>query len=345
MNLKISYPYLIYTNTDMYNYTNKTFHYLLWFQPSLWYILFLENEMYVFLDARYYSSLSDENKRHIKKQVSFKWVIHFTLLSWDIKECISFLLPDKKLFVEKSMSLSFFDELKNSWFSISFVDDVFQKRRIIKTQEEKEKIKKAIAIIEAVWEDIVSLNKKGLLIWKTELWLRGYIVKRIFELWWERESFNAVVAFWENSAIPHHKSGTTVIWNGPLLVDMWAYFEGYASDFTRTMWVGEKTDLHDEFVSIQNLVKSSYKKAREAVKLWKKTSFIDKKARDFLDDAGYGTFFTHSTGHGVGLDIHEKPTISQKSQEILEEGMVFTIEPWLYFPWKFWVRYENIIIL
>lgn len=345
MKINFPLPYLIYTDSDNFWYTNKAFTYILWFQPSLGYILFWEKEVFIFLDARYIACLWNWTKKSIKKQISYDWKIHFKLLSWDIKKELISLLPHKKLFVDMSISLSFFEELENFWLSISWTKDFFQEKRLIKSQEEKEKIKKAINIIENVWEEIVVMNKEWLLIWKTELWIRWYIVKKIFELWWESESFDTVVAFWENSAIPHHSSGNTVIWNWPLLVDMGAYFEGYASDFTRTLWVGEKTDLYEEFLFIQNLVEWAYQEAKKAVRVWENACFIDKKARDFLSDAWYGDFFTHSTWHWVGLDIHEKPSISEKSLDILKEWMVFTIEPWLYFPWKFWVRYENIIII
>jgi Xaa-Pro aminopeptidase len=145
---------------------------------------------------------------------------------------------------------------------------------------------------------------------------------------------------------------------------MWALYNWYCSDFTRTIRVwnpsptlplsreGEnKTSPltrwewggFEEFQKIYNSVKKAHEKAFKFAKPWVTGKDIDNIARKSIEQDGYWEYFTHSTGHGVGLNIHEQPWISKKSENIIQKGMVFTIEPGIYLPWKFWVRLENIV--
>jgi len=192
------------------------------------------------------------------------------------------------------------------------------------------------------------LNKQWELLWKTELQVRSIIISKVMEFGWNGESFDSIVWFGENSAIPHHSAWETVIWEGVLLIDMWALYKWYCSDFTRTFWVSSpnlswgKGIEQEEFEKIYNIVKQAHNIAFENTKAWMTWEDVDSFARKYIEEAWYGEYFTHSTGHWIWLDVHELPSISKNKENILEDGMVFTIEPWIYLPWKFWVRLEDI---
>jgi Xaa-Pro dipeptidase len=125
---------------------------------------------------------------------------------------------------------------------------------------------------------------------------------------------------------------------------MWAKHKWYCSDFTRTFWVGKKTDDYDEFHKVYSSVKKASIKATLWARVWMKASQIDALARKSIIKDGYWDYFSHSTGHGVGLNIHEGPWITQMSDDKIKTGMMFTIEPGIYLPGKFWVRIENIVL-
>jgi len=174
--------------------------------------------------------------------------------------------------------------------------------------------------------------------------LRSLIVSEFFKSGAMGESFPAIVASGKGSAIPHWETSTRPIKHGqPLLIDMGLLWKGYCTDFTRTIHLGRASS---EFKKIYNIVKDAHLFALEKVKVGRKISEIDKTARDYIKKKGYGKFFIHSTGHGVGIEIHEFPRVYYKGVDkdvIIEEGMVFTIEPGIYLGGKFGVRLENIV--
>lgn len=340
-------PSLIYTNEDFYSYTNKTFEYLLWFQPSLGYIIIARVNIYIILDSRYFNKLENIDKEDLFDKIGKKIKLNFILLNKNIEEILKEILNNKRqINIENSASLSFYNKLSNFWFEIKTISPIFEKNRIIKDISEIKSIKGAIKIISKVWRDIELLNKSWEIFWKTEIQIKRLIINKIFEYWWTWESFPSIVAYWKNSALPHHETWKTKIKNGPLLIDMWAIYNWYCSDFTRTLWVWEKkTKKYDKFIVVQKIVKKAHNEALKSAKIWIKCSFIDKIARDYITEAWYWEYFSHSTWHWVWLDIHESPYISSKSNDIIKAWMVFTIEPWIYLPWEFGIRYENIVII
>ncbi len=167
-------------------------------------------------------------------------------------------------------------------------------------------------------------------------------------------SFSPIVAINENAAKPHAlPSPTKILKKGDLLLlDAGVIYKRYCSDRTRTAEVDEnfnfkknkQTFSDPEKQKIYDIVLKAQKASIKAVKIGAKASDIDKAGRDVISKAGYGEYFIHSTGHGVGVDIHELPVIGQRSDTIIEEGMVFSIEPGIYLPNKFGVRIEDVVI-
>ena len=154
-----------------------------------------------------------------------------------------------------------------------------------------------------------------------------------------------IVAVGPNSALPHHQTGDSVIKAGDiLLIDFGGenIEGGYMSDTTRTFAVKH---IPDGFLEIYNIVKRANQTAFEAVKPGVPCRDIDKAARDVISAAGYGSYFTHRVGHGLGLDVHEHPYMSLDNERLIEAGNVFSIEPGIYLPGQFGVRIEDIVFV
>lgn len=166
-------------------------------------------------------------------------------------------------------------------------------------------------------------------------------------------SFSPIVAFGANAAKPHAlPSSKNLSKHELVLLDAGVKYERYCSDRTRTAFYDENFAFEKAQTFSDSLTQKVYDtvlKAQEAaikaVKVGVRASAIDKAAREVIEDAGFGSYFVHSTGHGVGLDIHELPVISTRSNTIIEEHMVFTIEPGIYLPEQLGVRIEDTIIV
>jgi Xaa-Pro aminopeptidase len=156
-------------------------------------------------------------------------------------------------------------------------------------------------------------------------------------------SFETIIAAGSRSALPHGRASQEEIpRSGFVVCDFGVILAGYCSDMTRTVFVGHADDKARKFYGA---VREAQQAAVEAVRPGVPVSDIDRAARTILKKAGLGSFFTHSTGHGVGLEIHELPRIAGGQQEILQPGMVVTIEPGAYVPRKWGVRIEDMVVV
>jgi Xaa-Pro aminopeptidase len=151
----------------------------------------------------------------------------------------------------------------------------------------------------------------------------------------------AIVGTGPNGASPHHEPGRRVIEEGDLVVcDFGGRRRGYSSDVTRTFSVGGASD---EQQKVHRVVHGASEAARAAVGPGVTCQEIDRAARRVVEEAGFGEFFIHRTGHGIGLEVHEHPYIVEGNETPLEEGMTFSIEPGVYLPGRFGVRIEDIV--
>jgi len=152
-----------------------------------------------------------------------------------------------------------------------------------------------------------------------------------------------IVGAGANGAFPHHHTGDTKLKAGDAVVmDIGGGQSGYSSDITRMALIGNAPDGYQE---IHNIVERAVTAAMKAAKPGVKAHVVDDAARGVITDAGYGEYFMHRTGHGMGIEIHETPYITASSQVVLDEGMVFSIEPGIYLPDRFGLRLEDIVIL
>ncbi len=157
----------------------------------------------------------------------------------------------------------------------------------------------------------------------------------------EDKAFEFIVASGARGALPHGKAGGKRILSGELVtIDFGSVYNGYNSDETVTIAVGTPDNRQRE---VYQIVKDAHDLALEAVKPGISFRELDGKARNYIEKKGYGDYFGHSLGHGVGIDIHEKPVVSSRSEGVVEEGMVFTIEPGIYLPGWGGVRIEDTV--
>ncbi len=177
----------------------------------------------------------------------------------------------------------------------------------------------------------------------TEQQIAGELALQLSRAGSQGDAFGAIVAISENAANPHSTPGQRVLKEGDfLLIDYGALFEGYASDITRTFSCGE---VSEEMHRVAQLVFEANRNARENGKPGKPAGEVDRFARSVIEAGGYGPYFTHRTGHGLGMEIHEAPYIFAGNPMLLEEGMTFTIEPGIYLPGRFGVRIEDDVVV
>jgi Xaa-Pro aminopeptidase len=159
----------------------------------------------------------------------------------------------------------------------------------------------------------------------------------------EEMSFSTIIASGARSALPHGRASEQAIPKGAFVVcDFGVILSGYCSDQTRTVWVGT---VQEDARRAYEAVKEAQHAAIDAVGPGIAVGDVDAAARKVLRKAGLGRYFTHSTGHGVGLEIHEIPRVADGQKEILQPGMVITIEPGVYFPGKWGVRIEDMVVV
>lgn len=177
----------------------------------------------------------------------------------------------------------------------------------------------------------------------TEQQIAGELAIQLSRAGSQGEGFGAIVALSENAANPHSTPGRRALKEGDfLLIDYGAVFEGYASDITRTFSCGEASE---EMRTVADLVYEANRNARENGKPGMPAGEVDRFARAVIEAGGYGEYFTHRTGHGLGMEIHEAPYIFADNPLLLEEGMTFTIEPGIYLPGRFGVRIEDDVVV
>lgn len=225
--------------------------------------------------------------------------------------------------------------------SLSELDrDLIWQIRVKKEAEELADLKSANSITQDVMTTLLSVLKAGL----TELDLAlecELLFKKSGSL---QLAFPPVIAFGENAALPHHQPTDKVLEKEmAVLIDIGAKIDGYCGDMTRTVWFGDTPD--PEFKKIEQVVMSAYQAAVTATKAGQDASAVDLAARNVVDKAGYDQQFIHTTGHGVGLEIHEQPSVYFKKKFILPENAVITIEPGVYLERKFGYRYENSVVV
>ena len=219
------------------------------------------------------------------------------------------------------------------------VEGLVESMRTIKEPEEIELITRAVAISDAAMNCGIDIVRAGM----TELDLAWQVEKFLHEKGSLSIPFDFVVAAGPNTAMPHAKPSERKIQYGePILIDIGAKVEGYGSDISRTICLGEPDDT---FKKVYDIVLRAQKTAIDGIVEAMSGTAADRLARGVIKQAGYGEQFSHSLGHGLGLSTHEKPYIRHNSKDNLINNMVFTIEPGIYIPGWGGVRIEDTVVL
>lgn len=219
------------------------------------------------------------------------------------------------------------------------IDEPLREMRVIKSAEEIVRMKQAVRIIEDVLRAGIAQVKPGV----TEIELVAELEYQMKKLGASGPSFSTMVLAGEKSALPHGVPGTRQIRSGELLLfDLGVYADGYASDITRTFAVG---DISEEQAKIYDTVLQANLRAIAATRPGAMLASLDQTAREHIAGAGYGEYFMHRLGHGLGMDVHEYPSVHGQNQELLRSGMVFTIEPGIYVPNVGGVRIEDDVLV
>ncbi|MFD2455414.1 M24 family metallopeptidase [Corynebacterium mendelii] len=221
------------------------------------------------------------------------------------------------------------------------VTGIIEQCRLIKDHTELDRLQ---AVAELATEALKQLLDAGeLAVGRKEHEVAADLEYRMLKLGAQRTSFDTILASGLNSAKPHAGVSDKIIDDGDIVtIDYGAHLDGYNSDCTRTFIMGHATDFAEE---IYGVVHQSQAAGVEAAVAGAKLVDVDTVCRDIIDRAGYGEYFVHSTGHGIGLDVHEKPMASTKGEGILEPDMTLTIEPGIYIPGKGGVRIEDTLII
>jgi Xaa-Pro dipeptidase len=237
-------------------------------------------------------------------------------------------LLNGKIGIEKSMTVETYKKLSES-FDVE-TTDIVELSRSVKSNWEVENIEKALQIAE---KSFMELEFEG-----TEVELAAQLEYNMRINGSERASFDSIMASGPRTSLPHGTPSFNKV-ESPILVDWGAVYNNYSSDTTRTIIETERQE------EIFNIVLDAQKTAIKAIKPGIKSGEIDKAARDVITEYGYGDAFIHSTGHGVGLEIHEKPNLSKNDELKIERGMVITVEPGIYLEGEFGVRIEDMVLV
>ena len=226
-------------------------------------------------------------------------------------------------------------ELKTIWGS-DCVDGV----RAVKNEEEIKIMRQASVINDMVMERAAAYIKEGM----TEKQIADFIEAEYYKEGATGLSFDTIVCFGANAADQHHSpSETRTLKAGEcVLIDMGCIWNGYCSDMTRTVFLG---NVSEEQKKVYNIVKTANERAIAAVKPGVRFCDVDAAARDYITEQGYGPYFVHRTGHNIGQEVHEAGDVSSANTDILKPGMTFSIEPGIYLTGNFGVRVEDLVLV
>lgn len=302
--------------------------YLSGFTGTTAYMLVDLEKAVFFTDGRYSIQAAEEVSENIIVEIVKDYSSIYT------ERCPVF----KKILLQPSCSINISSKIAAQGVEIYLDEkDFMQKLRMIKDNAEISLIKEQYnlagrAFIRALKSFKYDTSEKS---WAAAL---EYHMKMLGA---KGESFETIVASGVRGAMPHGTaSAKKVNENEPVIIDFGSR-DIYTSDYTRMIYAGND----EEVLKVIDIVRSALEKAVESTTEGTLCSDIDREARSYIDEHGYGAYFNHSLGHGVGIDVHELPVLKPKSDFLIEDNMIFTIEPGIYIPEKFGVRLEQTVLI
>jgi len=295
-------------------------------------LLVIEQKPFIFANKLSYDSIINQKPQNAEVM----------LAEQGIKDIEKFLIENKVHSIAldfKSTNALNFQSLKQ-YFEVKDATDLTKKIRMIKEQDEINAIKRAALIARNAFTKVYPMIKIGI----SEKELADELDYQMLKLGAQKTAFETIVASGINTSFPHHRPTNKKIENGDfVMIDFGACVDNYNSDCTYTFLIGNRTDekrgFYNALFYTQTFTREFIAPNRTLAK------DIDNRARQELAKYGLDKYFIHSTGHGVGLDIHELPYINSTNDEVIVPQMVFTIEPGIYIPGKYGVRIEQTILV
>lgn len=295
--------------------------------------LITSSEQFLITDFRYVEQAKAEAPH-------FTMIQHEGSIEAEIERLIHTLHIKKLGFEEVYVTYAQY-KLYKDVFSVSMIpiNNMIESLRLIKTEKELKTIKQAALIADQAFKHILNYIKPEVQEFDIATELEYFMRKQGAT----SSSFDTIVASGWRSALPHGIASEKKIKEGELVtLDFGAIYHGYVSDITRTVAVGK---ISEELTTIYKIVQEAQQRGLDGIKPNITGKEADAFTRDYIDEKGYGKYFGHSTGHGIGLEVHEGPTLSQKSQVTLQKNMVVTVEPGIYLPNIGGCRIEDDIVL
>jgi Xaa-Pro aminopeptidase len=217
--------------------------------------------------------------------------------------------------------------------------DTVERIRAVKDDDEIDALRRSVALTDAAFAHMLEVIEPGMTeqatAWEIETYMRTHGASKV--------AFDLIVAAGPNGALPHARASDHIIRPGePIVADIGCVLDGYCSDMTRTFCLGEPSA---KYLEVWDIVLQAQESAEAFIHAGISGVEADSVARDLIAEAGYGEYFGHGLGHGVGLAVHEDPRASQTSDHTLEAGMTLTVEPGIYLPGEFGVRIEDLVIV
>lgn len=315
------------------NATNR--RYLTGFTGSAGVVLITKNEAFFLTDFRY--------GKQAKEQVNhYETIIYQSsrLMVESLLEQIQKTNIQRLGFEADDVSFNFYTQLKKLGSEeLVPTTKVIERLRMVKTEAEVSSIRKAAEISDAAFTYIQGVIRPGVSEKKIAAELDYFMKKQGAE----NGAFAYIVASGARGALPHGMASNKKIEQGDMVtLDYGAVYNGYVSDMTRTLAVGEP---EVKLIEIYDIVNEALSLTLEEIKVGMTAKEVDSIARDYIGEKGYGDYFGHGLGHGIGLNVHEDPFFSQSGEDILQEGMVVTIEPGIYLPEVGGVRIEDDLLI
>ncbi|NLN48429.1 MAG: aminopeptidase P family protein [Clostridiales bacterium] len=315
-------------------YSSANRRYLSGFTGSTGYVIISNEDMGFVTDFRYTNQAKDQCK-------GFEILENKNPVEDFIADMIMKYNITKLAYEDSYMTVSFFNKLKDKLKGVEFIplDKNEGNIRIIKDREELDCIEKAASIADKAFGHILGYIKPGMTENDVALEMEFFMRKNGAS----KLSFDSIVASGVRSSLPHGAPTDKIINSGDLLtLDYGCVYNGYCSDMTRTFVVGKASERQKE---IYDVVLKAQTEALLHIKAGVLGKDVDRVARDIINDAGYGDFFGHGLGHGVGLMVHEEPRLSLLGETSLEVNMVVTDEPGIYIPDFGGVRIEDLVVV
>ncbi len=298
------------------------------------FLLIVPKKVYLIVDSRFTTQANEEVSDGVEV-VEYKPPLVDFVKNLLLKHKVHwFGIERNRLSANLYLSLSALEFLK-----LIPLTNVVEKLRMVKSEEELQSMRKACEISSKSFEETLPFIKEGV----TEKDIAVELEYRFKKNGADKTSFDTIVAAGERGALPHGMPSERKIRAHELIVmDFGVFYNGYASDTTRTVSVGE---VSEEAKKVFLIVRDAQKLGRELVKEGISCKELDSAVRDYIAKQGFAEYFIHGLGHGVGLEIHELPFVNSRSDIVLKENMVITVEPGIYLPGKFGVRIEDTIVV